>query len=693
MVSKKTMGMIDTWKRSLKENWGLYKQSKMGLIAIVIIVMFLLMAIFAPFLTDRDPMNYRAPDEDVYTVQAAWAKYMNATPSDFQTGNYEHLTTGAVTVFSTYSPMIYVVYVGTDNGNVYSLNSIDGFPAWIKKVDNSNVTTIHGENEAQIGLDAYLYVGTENGNILKLHDSSKVNTSSNHTEGFGVIVWNYSTGAKITAEPVVDLEAHTVYVANWNGDVMAIDTNFGMLKWQTHLDGPVKGSMILSANKKTLYVGTASTSDGTLYAIDSSSGAVISSYDAGAPMDRGLSYDEKLGVVYYTLADTLYARSVDSSGNLSDATSLQLSGVLTLPTVDIHTGTVYLASTDGSVFSVRPDMTLRWRYESDLGSVTMAPVYSDKLDLLYFGTSTNNFVTFNANNGTVRMLAQTSAPLSGRPLPVDAVPQQAAIKIDYQKGLFVTTRCSVELMNAAGKSALPLPPTWVKSVPSGNSYLLGTDAQGRDIWSQLVYGSRVALLVGFAAAFFSITIGVVIGLVSGYFGKAIDSVLMRLADVILVLPFLPLVIILAAVLGPSVWNIVWAITLVGWPGVARTIRAETLSLKERPYIDAARITGASHSRIMFRHIAPNVMPLAFLFATFSVSGAILTEAALSYIGLGDPTSMSWGMMLHTIQTSGAQLTAWWWLLPPGVAITLICLGFFMIGRAFDEIVNPRLRKR
>ena len=338
-------------------------------------------------------------------------------------------------------------------------------------------------------------------------------------------------------------------------------------------------------------------------------------------------------------------------------------------------------------------MTLRWHYESDIGSVTIPPTYSDKLDLLYFGTSTNNFVTLNTNNGTVRMISHTSAPLSGKPMTVDAVPQEAAIEIDYQKGLFITTQCSVELMNAAGKSALPLPPTWVKAVPSGNSYLLGTDAQGRDIWSQLVYGSRVALLVGFAAAFFSITIGVVIGLVSGYFGKAIDSVLMRLADVILVLPFLPLVIILAAVLGPSVWNIVWAITLVGWPGVARTIRAETLSLKERPYIDAARITGASHSRIMFRHIAPNVMPLAFLFATFSVSGAILTEAALSYIGLGDPTSMSWGMMLHTIQTSGAQLTAWWWLLPPGVAITLICLGFFMIGRAFDEIVNPRLRKR
>ncbi len=695
MVSKKTLGTIDTWKRSLLENWKLYQQSKMGIIAIIIIILFVLMALFAPYLADRDPMNYRAPDEDVYTTQGAWAKYMNATPADFQTGDYEKLTTGAVTVFSSYSPMVHVVYVGTNRGNVYSLNSIDGFPSWIKSVDNSNITAIHGENEAGIGLDPYLYVGTENGNIVKLHDSSKINTTTNHTEGYGVIAWNYSTGAMITAEPLVNQDTHTVYVANWNGDVFAIDTTLGTVKWQQNVGAPVRGDMVISADKNTLYVGTASDTEGVISAINTGNGLVMSTYNEVAPLNSGLSYDDKLNVVYYSIADTLYSRSVAnvSSGALSDATTLQLSGLLTAPTVDIHTGTLYLASSDGSVLSVRSDMTIRWKNETNMGSITIAPVYSDKLDLLYIGTSTNNFITINANDGSIRILSKTVAPLSGKPLPVDAVPQEGAIKIAYQKGLFVTTRCSVELVNAAGKSALPLPPTWVKSVPSGNTYLLGTDAQGRDIWSQLVYGSRVALIVGFAAAFFSITIGVVIGLVSGYFGKAIDSVLMRLADVILVLPFLPLVIILAAVLGPSIWNIVWAITLVGWPGVARTIRAETLSLKERPYIDAARITGASHSRIMFRHIAPNVMPLAFLFATFSVSGAILTEAALSYIGLGDPTSMSWGMMLHTIQTSGAQLTAWWWLLPPGVAITLICLGFFMIGRAFDEIVNPRLRKR
>jgi len=690
MVSKKTMGTIDTWKRSLVENWNLYKQSKMGIIAIIIILIFFAMAVFAPFLTDRDPMNFRAPDVDVYSAQESWAKYMNATPLDFQTGNYEHLTTGPVTVFSSYSPMIHVIYVGTDKGNVYSLNTINGQPAWIKPVDNSNITSIVGVNEATTGIDPYLYVTTENGNILKMHDSSRINTTTNLTEGYGPILWNYSTGAKITAEPVVNQLGHTVYVANWDGDVFAIDTNFGSVTWHVNVGAPVKGDMALSADESTLYLGTASATDGAIYAVDTSDGS-YTRYDEGKPLNSGLSYDEKGQVLYYSIGDTLYSRDA-SSGSLSDATELKLTGVLTAPTVDIHTGTIYLASSDGTVYAVRNDMTMRWKTETNMGSIEIAPVYSDRVNLLYIGTSTNNFIIIN-DDGTIRLITKTVAPLSGQPLLADAVPQEAAIKIDYQKALFVTTSSSIELMNAAGKSALPLPPTWVNPLPSGNKYILGTDAQGRDIWSQLVYGSRVALLVGFAAAFFSITIGIVIGLVSGYFGKAIDSVLMRLADVILVLPFLPLVIILAAVLGPSIWNIVWAISLVGWPGVARTIRAETLSLKERPYIDAARITGASNSRIMFRHIAPNVMPLAFLFATFSVSGAILTEAALSYIGLGDPTSMSWGMMLHTIQTSGAQLTAWWWLLPPGVAITLICLGFFMIGRAFDEIVNPRLRKR
>ena len=274
---------------------------------------------------------------------------------------------------------------------------------------------------------------------------------------------------------------------------------------------------------------------------------------------------------------------------------------------------------------------------------------------------------------------------------------------------FGTYRGDIYEYSTFGKYLAPLPPSWAHTCPppsdpnydptctpgryaSGNYYILGTDARGRDIFSQLLWGSRIALLVGFASAFFTISIGVIIGLVAGYLGGRVESILMRFTDVILVIPGLPLVIILAAVLGAGIGNIILVIAIVGWPGVARVIRAEVLSLKERPFIDSARVTGASNVRIMFRHIAPNVAPLAFLYMTFAVSGAILTEAALSFIGLGDVNTISWGIMLQDVSQSKA-LTAWWWLLPPGLAITLISLAFFLVGRAFDEIVNPRLRKR
>ncbi len=254
------------------------------------------------------------------------------------------------------------------------------------------------------------------------------------------------------------------------------------------------------------------------------------------------------------------------------------------------------------------------------------------------------------------------------------------------------TNGEIQVYSSNGKYLAPLAPTWMEPVPSGNTYWLGTDNQGRDLYSQWMWGTRVALTVGLLAAFFSISIGVIIGLVSGYSGGKTDSVLMRFTDVILVLPGLPLVIILAAVLGAGIWNIILVISIVGWPGTARVIRSEVLSLKERPFIDSARVTGASNIRIMFKHIAPNVLPLAFLYMTFAVSGAILTEAALSFIGLGDVNTPSWGQMLQLIQQSNV-LGSWWWLGPPGLGITFLSLAFYLVGRGYEQIVNPRLRAR
>jgi len=222
---------------------------------------------------------------------------------------------------------------------------------------------------------------------------------------------------------------------------------------------------------------------------------------------------------------------------------------------------------------------------------------------------------------------------------------------------------------------------------------LGTDFMGRDIFSQLLAGARIAFMVGISAAFMSIFLGTVIGMISGYMGKFIDTLLMRLAEVIMVMPTLLVMLILAALFGQlSIWAIVLVIALFRWPGVSRVIRAQTLSLKQRPFIDAARVAGASHFRIIFRHIMPNVLPLSFLYMTFRVTSAITIEAALAFLGFGDPGTVSWGMMLQWVWKTGHMFKAPYWLLPPGICISLITLSFYMLGRAMDEVLDPRLRK-
>jgi peptide/nickel transport system permease protein len=216
---------------------------------------------------------------------------------------------------------------------------------------------------------------------------------------------------------------------------------------------------------------------------------------------------------------------------------------------------------------------------------------------------------------------------------------------------------------------------------------------GRDILSQLLTGARVAFMIGISAAFMAVAIGTLIGMLAGYFGRTVDTFLMRLADIIMVLPGLLVILILSSVVGQlSIWNLVIIIALFKWAGVSRVIRSQTLSLKVRPYIEAARVAGATHFRILWRHILPNVLPLSFLYMTFGVTSAILIEAALSFLGFGDPGTISWGMMLQWVWKTGNMFRAPYWLLPPGICISLITLSFYLIGRALDEVLNPRLRK-
>jgi len=233
------------------------------------------------------------------------------------------------------------------------------------------------------------------------------------------------------------------------------------------------------------------------------------------------------------------------------------------------------------------------------------------------------------------------------------------------------------------------------SISTGPSlkHWLGTDFMGRDLFSQLLAGARVAFMVGVSAAFMSIFLGTIIGMLAGYMGKFVDTFLMRLADMIMVMPTLLVVLILAALFGQlNIWTIILIIALFRWPGVSRIIRAQTLSLKQRPFIEASKVAGASHFRIIFRHIIPNVLPLSFLYMTFRVTSAITIEASLAFLGFGDPGTVSWGMMLQWVWKTGHMFKAPYWLLPPGICISLITLSFYMLGRAMDEVLDPRLRK-
>ena len=231
-----------------------------------------------------------------------------------------------------------------------------------------------------------------------------------------------------------------------------------------------------------------------------------------------------------------------------------------------------------------------------------------------------------------------------------------------------------------------------RSVPPGAEHYLGTTNLGRDIYSQLVWGTQGALVVGLSAAVAVVTAGTVVGLVAGYFGGWIDNVLMRLADIALGIPFLPFVVVLAAFLRPSMWNVVLAIALLLWPNSGRVIRSQVLSLRERAFVEAAVVSGASSSKILFVHIAPNILPLTLLYGSIAVGWAILTEASISFLGFGPSDTVTWGYMLQDAYASQALSRGhYYWFVPPGVCIVLIVLAGFFITRGYEEIFFPKLR--
>jgi peptide/nickel transport system permease protein len=225
------------------------------------------------------------------------------------------------------------------------------------------------------------------------------------------------------------------------------------------------------------------------------------------------------------------------------------------------------------------------------------------------------------------------------------------------------------------------------------SHPLGTTESGADVLSQLIVGTRVSIVVGFAAGAISAVVGTAVGLSGGYFGGWTDRALDSLENWFLVLPTLPLMIVLARVLSPSLLVLILVIGLTSWAGTGRVVRAQVLTLRERAFVERSRALGAGDAHIIRVHILPNTLPLVFANTVLIVAVAILSEAALSFLGLGDPTRISWGSMLQNAFDAGAPTAgAWWYVVPPGLCITAVVVAVSLLGSLFEEHVNPRLRE-
>jgi peptide/nickel transport system permease protein len=239
----------------------------------------------------------------------------------------------------------------------------------------------------------------------------------------------------------------------------------------------------------------------------------------------------------------------------------------------------------------------------------------------------------------------------------------------------------LDVINASGPSLAP---------PSAQ-YPLGTDQAGRSVLTLLIWGTRPSLAIGVIATVLTMILGSVIGLVAGHYGGGSSRVLMAITDWFIALPALPLAIALAAVLGQGDASITIAIAVTSWPGTARLIRAQTLAVEGRPFIERAKALGARDGQLMARQVLPNVAPFILVSATLTVASAILSETTLTFLGLGNPVDVSWGAMINQAFFQGAITSgAWWYILPPGIAILIVVLGFTLVGRAVENILNPRM---
>jgi peptide/nickel transport system permease protein len=741
------------YRKQLRKGWAIYKYSKAGLIGLGIMIAFVFLAVFAPFLTPYS-VDFTAPAIDVFRADTVTVQI----PQDASIGlneplkehwrtpigytNAQQQVMESVTVYSAEGhavkfmlgkkpiggggigmevtsnitraipagihymfPVTFMgdYFYGVGNGSLYELTyaglslstevSLGFTPTF-----HSNLWNRYGNQNNQ----GQLYFAMANETMVSVYAKipPNINIGELNPKEFyssvdiSTIVGPAFNNSRILGDPILlrgpDLtapNASLVIVPTTNG-VTALELR--VLRSGSSVSGVQLGQVVWSVEYKELETKF----DHSVVPVE---GRPIS-----ISKENPSEMEGKERIVL--AAENGYLYSIwRANGTLGWASTTLANVRIREPTVTaiyptyrgvfVITGVSHLAGTElGFIAAVDPETgTIKgngtW-YNTTTSLLVGQPQFVPSSLNYIVSTTTGDIIIFDQRMGTK---ATFKAP--GGAATVAVYVGNIVNSIGSQQGNYfgiMTKDGKLYMQSVTGSYLAPLAPGTYKS---GNRYILGTDYFGHDIWTLLIYATRTELVVGIVAAAISALLGTFVGLVSGFYGGWLDTLLMRLTDIFLTLPVLVVALLMAAVLGPSITNIIIIIAIFSWAGVARVIRAQTLSLKSRAFIDAARVSGASNYAIIMRHLAPNVVPLTFLYMVFTISGAIITEAILAFLGMGDPTAVTWGMMLQYLRITGNTLSAPWWLLPPGVCITMFSLAFYLIGRAFDEVVNPRLRAR
>jgi len=720
-------GFLSTWK--------LYRQSKTGVAGLSIALGFLVVAIFAPWLAPYDK-DFKAPAIDTFiadyatrnlTAELNWSKILGLT-SPMRDHPLERVLAYSDEGTAIVYPVTYGIgeetgEIGIEIGNPSTVN----LPANASYLTSTHFSTSFlfalNETPGSDGTTSTLYEYSYVFEYTREHVIPFIpKYHSNLWNGYSFVVqnarlalafaddhnlWMINKRPPTTYEPGIDsvtfINNITISNATIIGNPLVVDGDFdngSMLFVPTDM-GIVAYKLNITKHNVTARILDIAIGDIAWmrnYSIDGVQFEPVTG-DSMLAFQYPYSPTTSIGKEWVAVASTdgqvvAYDRV---TGNTTWSNKLMLTGIRDFEISGLFSSPDYLVmvgKTDerGLMAGLVPETgkvgNNNTMYSTVDGYIDSEPQYVPGQLRYVFSTEKGTIYLI---TDLMRINATFSAPNGGATTPVVFL-GNIYIEMSKTGNYFgvVTEENTLFMETLTGVNIAPLPPG---TYPSGNYYPLGTDYEGQDILTQVMFGTRAELLVGITAAFFSVVVGTIVGLVAGFYSGFIDDLLMRVTDVMLSLPYLVIMLLFAAAFGPSLMNIIIIFAILSWAGIARVIRSVTLSIKERAFVDAAMVSGASDSRLIFRHIGPNVLPYTFLYMTFNISGAIVTEAILAFLGFGDPNNITWGMMLQFLQISGHSLDAPWWLLPPGIAITLLSLAFYLIGRAFDEVVNPRLRKR